>query len=165
MNPEVDSDLYEFNRDVNTLDLERYLRGRTAGTGVNLFEMGIGGRRVDLIHINPHTQHIRIFEIKSNRSDFVGDHKWHHYLQYCHTFSFVCPYGLIKKNDVANGVGILWIYKWTHKQQMAWSKEVQWHYGQQWIKRPKRHEMELKTMVYVAFLMVERMISRKHDVF
>ncbi|GAH65878.1 unnamed protein product [marine sediment metagenome] len=156
---------YDYNYDVNALDIEKYLKGRRAGPGVNLFEMGIAGRRVDLIHINPHKQHIRIFEIKSSRSDFTGDHKWQKYLKYCHTFSFVCPYGLIQKNDVPPGIGILWIYKWKHKKQIVWSKEVQWHLEQTWIKRPKRREMDSNTMVHVAFLMVERMISRKHDVF
>lgn len=165
MGPLIKPDHYDYNYDVNTVDLEKYLRGRKAGPGVNLFEMGIAGRRVDLIHINPHTQHIRIFEIKASRSDFIGDKKWQEYLKYCHTFSFVCPYALIAKNDVPNTVGLLWIYKWKHKQQVAWSEEVQWHLGQQWIRRPKRREMESQTMVYVAFLMLERMISRKRDIF
>ena len=166
MNPSTQSDLYNYNTDdINTVDIKKYLKSRHAGPGVNLFEMGIAGRRVDLIHINPHTQHIRIFEVKASRSDFTGDDKWHHYIKYCHTFSFVCPYGLIAKDELPPGIGLLWIYKWNHKRQTTWSEDVQWYLGNQWIKRPKRREMESQTMIYVAFLMVERMISRKHDVF
>ena len=162
---DIESDCYDYSYDVNAGDIEKYLKGRSAGPGVNLFEMGIAGRRVDLIHINPHTQHIRIFEMKVSRSDFIADKKWQNYLKYCHTFSFVCPYGLITKDDIPNGIGVLWIYKWKHKAQYCLSKEIQWLYGQEWIKRPKRREMKATTMVYVAFLMLERMISRKHDVF
>ena len=100
-----------------------------------------------------------------SRSDFTGDHKWQQYLKYCHTFSFVCPYGLIQKDEVAQGVGLLWIYKWKHKDQLAWRKQLEWSYDQQWIKRPKRNELKPGTLTRLAFLMLARMPYRKHDVF
>lgn len=130
-----------------------------------MFEMGIDERRFDLIHINPLKQYVRIFEIKVSRSDFTGDHKWQKYLEYCHTFSFVCPYGLIAKNEVAPGIGLLWIYKWKYKAQDYLHKEFEWHYGQQWVKRPKCREVKPETLTRLAFLMLARMPYRKHDVF
>jgi len=40
------------------------------------------------------------FEIKNSRSDFKRDEKWPGYLKYCHKFYFVCPKGMIKKEEI-----------------------------------------------------------------
>lgn len=47
------------------------------------------------------------YEIKVSRSDFVGDEKWHGYLQYCHKFFFVAPPGIIGKNELPAEVGLI----------------------------------------------------------
>jgi len=52
------------------------------------------------------------YEIKISRSDFLRDKKWPEYLDYCHEFYFVCPWGMIQKNDIPdNRVGLCWITK------------------------------------------------------
>lgn len=48
------------------------------------------------------------YEIKSSRSDFLRDDKWHHYLECCNEFYFVCPHGLIAPDEVAADAGLLW---------------------------------------------------------
>lgn len=48
------------------------------------------------------------YEIKVSRSDFLSDNKWHLYLQYCNEFYFVVPRGLIKKEELPDGVGLLY---------------------------------------------------------
>lgn len=48
------------------------------------------------------------FEIKVNRSDFTQDKKWQNYQAYCHKFSFVCPVGLIKLDELPGDVGLLY---------------------------------------------------------
>lgn len=48
------------------------------------------------------------YEIKVSRSDFLQDNKWHLYLQYCNEFFFVCPKGLIKKDELPEGVGLIY---------------------------------------------------------
>ena len=48
------------------------------------------------------------YEIKVSRSDFERDPKWHLYLQYCNEFYFVCPAGLIKKEELPDDVGLIW---------------------------------------------------------
>lgn len=53
---------------------------------------------------NPHTYG---YEIKVSRSDFLGDNKWHRYLELCSHFSFVSPVGVIKKNELPPEVGLI----------------------------------------------------------
>jgi hypothetical protein len=59
-----------------------------------LAELPLGnGRRADLIAIDPGGL-ITIIEIKSCRADFVADHKWYAYLDFCDRFYFAvgAPY-------------------------------------------------------------------------
>lgn len=51
------------------------------------------------------------YEIKVSRSDFLNDSKWPAYLPACHQFYWVCPYGLIKPEEVSEGAGLLWASK------------------------------------------------------
>ena len=48
------------------------------------------------------------YEIKVSRNDFLGDEKWHDYLQYCHRFSFVCPTGMIELSELPDQVGLVY---------------------------------------------------------
>ena len=49
------------------------------------------------------------YEIKVSRQDFLNDHKWTEYLQYCNEFYFVCPKGLIQPEELPKDVGLLWV--------------------------------------------------------
>lgn len=51
------------------------------------------------------------YEIKVNRSDFIGDEKWHKYLPYCNEFYFVCPAGLIAPEELPAEVGLMLVSK------------------------------------------------------
>lgn len=55
------------------------------------------------------------YEIKVSRSDFLGDNKWHLYLQYCNEFYFVVPVGLVAKDEVPENVGLIYYYPETGK--------------------------------------------------
>lgn len=48
------------------------------------------------------------YEVKVARNDFTRDNKWHLYLQYCNEFYFVCPKGLIAKDELPDNVGLIW---------------------------------------------------------
>lgn len=48
------------------------------------------GRRADLIAINARGE-IWIVEIKSSPADYLSDHKWHDYMEYCDRFYFAIP--------------------------------------------------------------------------
>lgn len=48
------------------------------------------------------------YEIKVSRADFEQDHKWPKYYEQCHTFSFVCPRGLIQPEELPEDVGLIW---------------------------------------------------------
>lgn len=42
------------------------------------------------------------YEIKVRRSDFLSDHKWPDYLEYCNEFYFATPKGLLKEQEIRN---------------------------------------------------------------
>lgn len=50
------------------------------------------------------------YEIKSQRSDFVGDRKWPTYLPVCHELYFACPAKLIAPEELPPDVGLLWLH-------------------------------------------------------
>lgn len=47
------------------------------------------------------------YEIKVNRGDFLRDEKWKAYLDYCHKFYFVAPPGIIEKEELPEGIGLM----------------------------------------------------------
>lgn len=50
------------------------------------------------------------YEIKTSRGDFKSDDKWPYYLQYVHKFYWVCPEGLIKKEEIdKTKVGLMYV--------------------------------------------------------
>jgi len=51
------------------------------------------------------------YEVKVSRGDFVQDQKWRVYLKYCNQFYFVCPTGLIKKEELPNDTGLIYLSK------------------------------------------------------
>jgi hypothetical protein len=48
------------------------------------------GRRADVIGLSPEGL-VWIVEIKSSAQDFLSDHKWHEYGDYCDRFAFAIP--------------------------------------------------------------------------
>jgi hypothetical protein len=51
------------------------------------------------------------YEIKVSRSDFFQDDKWPAYLPLCNELYFVCPWGLIQKNETPEACGLLYVTK------------------------------------------------------
>jgi len=51
------------------------------------------------------------YEIKVSRSDFLNDEKWREYLPTCNQFSWVCPHGLIRPEEVSEGAGLIYVTK------------------------------------------------------
>ena len=49
------------------------------------------------------------YEVKVSRSDFLNDDKWRQYMDHCHEFYWVCPWGLIQPNEVGEGAGLMWV--------------------------------------------------------
>jgi len=147
------------NANITIQDIKEYFRLHKYGPCFSMFESGLDGNRFDLIKINPYRQYIRIFEFKSCRTDFTSDKKWQNYLKYCHTFTFVCAREVIKREDLAPGIGLMWIFKWKWKQQSAW------HLESEWISKPKKREIQTEEIARIAFMLVHRAKQRKEDVF
>lgn len=73
--------------------------------------------RFDIIGINRNKREIRIIEVKSSRQDFTSDKKWEKYLPYCTHFAFAAPKGVIYKDELPDGVGLIEFWyeeKWKH---------------------------------------------------
>lgn len=51
------------------------------------------------------------YEIKVSRRDFVQDEKWHDYLDMCNSLYFVCPHGVITKDEVPAQCGLMYVTK------------------------------------------------------
>lgn len=68
-----------------------------------------GGLRADLWVMTPSwTRHqVTIYEVKVARGDFLRDEKWHRYLPFCNSFSFVAPAGVLQKEEIPEGAGLL----------------------------------------------------------
>ncbi len=58
------------------------------------------------------------YEIKVSRGDFLQDQKWHNYLGLCHEFYFVCPWGLIKPEELPGGCGLMYLTKTGNRLQI-----------------------------------------------
>jgi hypothetical protein len=65
------------------------------------------GLRFDVVGIAKYTRQVRIYEIKSSRSDFLADSKWPKYLDYCTHFAFVAPAGAIFRWELEAGIGLI----------------------------------------------------------
>lgn len=63
--------------------------------------------RFDILGINRNQKEIRIIETKSCRQDFISDKKWQSYLPYCTHFAFAAPKGVIKKDELPKGIGLI----------------------------------------------------------
>lgn len=51
------------------------------------------------------------YEVKVNRQDFLRDEKWHQYLEMCNSLYFVCPHGVIAKDEVPAEAGLMYVTK------------------------------------------------------
>jgi len=157
---DTNSDYYSFDPNVSIEDIKEYFKKHSNGPYFSMFETGLNNLRFDLLRVNPFTKYIRVFEFKSCRNDFVRDKKWQKYLKYCHTLTFVCPAEVIQKQDLPPGIGLMWVYKWGHKSHQNTS-----FLDSEWIKRPKKRNVDQEIMLELAFTLVSRVRWRGQEVF
>ena len=153
-------DRYDFNTDVNTEDIKQYFREHNNGPFFSIFEIGMNGMRMDLLRVDPYVKYIRGFEFKASRQDFLADKKWKRYLRYCHTFSFVCPVEVIGKDELPKGIGLMWVYKYKHKNNSG-----RYWIEADWVKRPQKNSVTKDTLLDMAMMQTYKVIWRKHDIF
>jgi hypothetical protein len=71
--------------------------------------------RLDLVLLEPpqgeSPLRLTAVEVKSSRSDFTGDHKWHNYIGRADRLYFATPPGIIKPHELPQGVGLLELQK------------------------------------------------------
>ena len=153
---------YDIDTNICVVDIKEYFRRhRNSGPFFSMFEVGLDGKRFDMIRIDPHREYVRIFEFKSGRKDFISDKKWQNYLKYCHTFTFVCPVSAIQKEDILPQVGLMWIYRWRHKGYQG----TKWHLASEWVRKPKKQNVSKDILLRLAFTLLYRMIWRRDQIF
>lgn len=95
----------------------RALRARHSGDifvpECNLGSAIRGCRRIDAFAMPKSWSPLRTigYEIKVSRPDFLKDNKWHEYIGFVHELWFACPWGLIDKAEIPDGIGLLWLNK------------------------------------------------------
>jgi len=65
------------------------------------------GCRFDVIGLGRYTRQVRIYEVKSSRTDYLADSKWQRYLPYCTHFAFVAPAGAIARWELDRDIGLI----------------------------------------------------------
>jgi hypothetical protein len=71
---------------------------------------GYGRRKfiLDVVGVTPNAGFIKIVECKSSRSDFLrGREKLEIYKEFCHQLYVAAPRGLVSKDELPEGVGLL----------------------------------------------------------
>ena len=66
------------------------------------------------------------YEIKISRSDYRRDKKWAIYMEYCHVFYFVVPYGLIEPREVPDPAGLRYVSKTGQSIRTVKKAEFRW---------------------------------------
>lgn len=155
---------YVIDPNISTADIKQYFRPVSdkpfplSSHEVSLFEFGIDKHRFDLIKINCYTRKIRIFEFKMSRNDFLSDKKWTKYLSYCHTLTFVCPIGIINKNELPKGIGLLNVFCWYYKHYPKKQK-----LGGMWIRKPRSTSTPTnKILTHIVFTAVSKFPYRNY---
>jgi hypothetical protein len=65
------------------------------------------GCRFDVIGLGRYTRQVRIYEVKSSRTDYLADTKWERYLPFCTHFAFVAPAGAIFRWELERDIGLI----------------------------------------------------------
>ena len=104
--------------------------------------------RFDVVDVNRRERKVKIFEIKTSRSDFLGDDKWEKYLKYCDYFAFVCPEGVIKPDELPENIGLVYV-----EQGVSWHEDLRHEY----IRNSSRLDRDLEGYINV----LEQIASRK----
>ena len=65
------------------------------------------GCRFDVIGLGRYTRQVRIYEVKSSRTDYLADTKWERYLPFCTHFAFVAPAGAIANWELDRNIGLI----------------------------------------------------------
>jgi len=148
--------------------LASYFKNKGGRTNeVGLFEFGIDSCRFDCIVFNGVHKRIKGYEFKVSRADFLHEiktRKWKNYLEYCHTFSFVCPKGLIDKIEVPSKVGLLWMTTWG--EYYGYDDERKNRPKGLWVKLPKfLGEIPEKRFQRIVLTLISRVKYRKDEFF
>lgn len=105
----------------------------------------------DAVGINLKRKEIRIIEVKATKEDFKRDHKLfdeqNTYYNHAHYSYLMCPEGIIKKEEVPEGYGLLWVDDYD---------------GIKLVKRPNKNNNKLKTTFQTTLKRTARSLTNTH---
>ena len=154
---------YDFtDKEITVDDIKLFLKYYKQNQGCNLYEFGIGNCRFDQINLNIGTvkKEITIYEFKVNRYDWLNDNKWQNYLPYCNKLIFISPFGVINKDELPKGIGLIHVWKWKHKKRTEFKRVC----GNR-ISIARKREMSDKVYVRILENMIRKMPYRKEELF
>ena len=149
----------EYTPIIDVQDIKAYFK-KVVNKCVHLFEFGVHSSRFDMVRVDTWNQKIKGFEFKVSKQDFRNDKKWPKYLQYCHSLTFVCPFGLITKEELPKHIGILYIQKWHWPE-----RRDLWFYKSTWARKPRNQNLDKDTYIEVISLLLNRTKWRWGDFF
>jgi len=89
----------------------------------------------DVVGVNLKRQEIRVIECKSSRADFLRDKKLYgtqtSYFLHAHYSYIMCPVGIISKEEIPDGYGLLYVDEWDNIMT---------------VKNPRKNTGRLKTL-------------------
>lgn len=126
------------------------------------------GRRLDVFYFNRWNRETMGYEIKVSRGDFLQDKKWESYLKFCTRFYFVAPKGIIKTEELPEGIGLIEIEIVEDKYAHGWRDEVPedekvWKLNHTYTKKCKKlHDVEEKEYIQLLEGLLVKMVYRKN---
>ncbi len=99
-------------------------------------------QRADVITVKPSYSRfcITIYEVKISKADFLSDirtEKWKGYLPHCHRFYFAVPAGMVKKEEIPEGAGLI------YRADNGWNTQI--------APKPRDIEISQETLLSLLF--------------
>jgi hypothetical protein len=138
------------NEKITVKDIHASLSDQAIFGRIYVKEYTYNDKRIDGIIIDTKKRSISGYEIKVSRSDFFSDKKWESYSEFCSTLSIVCPHGLIKKDEVLNPFGLIWISRSKYGNSLI----------KEYVKRPKNIQRGGLSWLYSYISVIEKEFPR-----
>lgn len=126
---QLEQEAIEQAKDMKSEEVYEQLKRKECWNNILIPEYTYGDLRIDAMIVDTEHKWLRGFEIKVTRSDFLSDEKWENYSTLCSSLSVVCPWGLIKRDEIKPPFGLLYVsrngaYQWERRPKNFQKREA-----------------------------------------